>query len=220
MIVRQAAVALDLIRVHGAPKFFVRILPWMIRRRYILYSGSFDTPLPDFRADIPLKIGPARPADLALIARIRPGFFNLDRVRERFDQGHVCFLAWAGDRPVHARWAFGGSVFLPYLSKRLVLGARDIFYDETYTVPSFRHRGVDYQTLRVLLAWFKEKGYARHHCLLTSWDISLHRRASAFCMKRTGEVGGWSVLGFKGLTCRGLIRDEGRGLMSIVPPED
>jgi len=44
----KASVAFDLLRLHGGRKFYSRILPWMIRRRYFLYSGTLDAPFQDF----------------------------------------------------------------------------------------------------------------------------------------------------------------------------
>jgi len=216
VLTRSVSIARDLARIHGVPKFFGRILPWMVRRRYYLYSGSLTSPLPECKADISLRIEPAERSDLARLLRIRPGYYRLDRVHERRDKGHVCFLAWAAGEPIHCRWAFTGSTHLSYLGKQLILGPQDIFYDETFTVPRFRGLCVDYATLRVMLAWFRDRGFVRHHCLLTSWDFSLHRRAAAFAMRRTGEVRGWNILGWKAFRPQGLLREDGPGRFVIA----
>jgi len=215
VLTRSVSIARDLGRIHGVPKLFGRILPWLVRRRYYLYSGSLTRPLPECEAGIPLRIEPAKRSDLARLIRIRPGYYELSRLLKRHEMGHVCFLAWAGGEPIHCRWAFTGSTHLSYLGKQLVLGPQDIFYDETFTVPRFRGLSVDFATLRVMLAWFRDRGFVRHHCLLTSWDFSLHRRAAAFAMRRTGEVRGWNILGWKAFRPQGLLREDGPGRFVI-----
>lgn len=210
----KAVVGRDLLRIHGPGGSVRRILPWLACRRYLVFEGSLSTRIPDFRAEIPIRVGPAAAADLSHIFRLRPGFYDPDVPFRRNRQGQVCFMAWEGDRPIHARWIFRGSVYLPYIDRILTLPPDEVYWDEVYTIPGRRRMGVDYQTLRTMIAWFAGQGYKRHAFFSPTWDAPLHRRAAAFGMTSTGSIRCPSLWDRR-LKAEGAARDLGHGLITL-----
>lgn len=215
-LVRNMTVGRDLWRIHGTAKFFGRILPWTYHRRYLLYEGSPALELPAFPTSIPLRLAVAEPEDMPLLLSARRGYYDLRQLHRRLSQGHVCFIAWHGREPIGIRWAFRGSVHLPYLSRTLVLGPTEVYFDEVYTVPHFRRRGVDDQNYRFMLSWFKAQGFRTHLCLLTSWDTYLHRRYESFRMRRTGEIRRVGFPGGKRYRLEGRLRESAGDRISLA----
>jgi GNAT superfamily N-acetyltransferase len=208
-LVPKLVVGCDLWRVHGTAKFFGQVLPWMLHRRYFLYEGSPGSVWPESRVKTQAHLTVAELDDLPLLLRVRPGYYDLRCLRERLRRGHICFVAWHGRDAVGIRWAFRGAVYLPYLSRTLILAPSEVYFDEVYTVPRYRRQGIDDQNMRFMLSWFKERGFRTHLCLLTSFDTGLHRRYESFGMKRTGEV---SEIGFPGKKIyrfKGRLRESG-----------
>ncbi len=193
-LLRSAAVGSDLFRTHGPVGFFGRILPWFARRRYLLFAGRLPGDYPRTRARIPIRIVPASASELEAVLGLRPYFYTPEMLHERIKAGHVCFQAWEGRRLIHARWAFRGSVYLPFLDLTLLIPSDKIYYDEVYTLAERRHLGVDYETLAAMLDWFAGNGCRGHAFLSPTWDERLHRRAAAFGMGAIGAVGRRSVL--------------------------
>jgi GNAT superfamily N-acetyltransferase len=186
---RSAVVGRDLLPSHGPARFFCRIAPWLACRRYLLFEGRLTARLHRREAGIPLRIAPASASELRAIFDLRPGFYGPDTIRDRARAGHVCFMAWEGDRLVHARWAFLGSVYVRFLGRTLIIPPGKIFYDEVYTAPDRRRHGADYATLSAMLDWFARQGFKWHAFLSPTWDEPLHRRAAAFGMRVSGAVG-------------------------------
>lgn len=128
----------------------------------------------------------------------------------------MCVVAWLRKEPVNIRWAFLGSVFLPYVSRRLILAPDEFYFDEAYTDPRYRRRGIDIMTLRFMLALFQRRGYQRPSCLLASWEIKRPRRFESLGMKRNGEIG--YRIGFSGKHhfIKGGFVDLGRGRVALA----
>ena len=217
-LIRKATVGRDLWRIHGGSKFMRQILPWMLHRRYILFEGSLASGLPEFKPHVPeAHIAAAAPSDLPLILKARPGHYSLRQLEDRLKQGHVCFLSRVGSEAVNIRWAFVGSVYLPYLSRTLILASDEFFSDEIFTVPRWRQRGIDQQAFRFMRTWFRERGFETQHCLVTSWDVFLHRRYRANRMTVSGQVHVWPFRASNRVALEGAIRDLGHRTIGIVP---
>jgi len=219
-LVRKASVGRDLWRIHGGPKFMSQILPWMIHRRYLYYEGSLAGGLPGFEAQMPeAHIAPVEPSDLPFVLRARPGYYSLAQLQDRLKQGHVCFLSRVGSEPINIRWAFVGSAYLPYLSRTLILVPGEYYFDEVFTVPRWRHRGIDRQAFCFMLSWFKNRGFKTHTCFLTPWDVHLHRRYESLGMAKIGEVRFRPLRVKNAIVLEGRIQDLGRKRIATVPRE-
>jgi GNAT superfamily N-acetyltransferase len=214
-LVPKATVGRDLWRIHGGAKFLTTILPWGIQRRYLFYEGSLAPALPKFEPRLEeLHVTPATPSDLPLVLKARPGYYSLGELRERLNRGQLCFLARVDGEPVNIRWAFIGSVHLPYIRRTLVLPPDEFYFDEVFTVPRWRHRGIDEQTFRFMRTWFRDRGYKKQCCFLTPWDTHLHKRYGSLGLAKTGEVRSRTCGFSTRLDVEGLIRDFGRGMIA------
>lgn len=201
-------------------KFFGRILPWLVFRRYFLFEGSpAASPRTSATLDS-MRVRRAGPADVPAILRIRPGYYSLHQVWERLEQGHQCFIVWASDEPVNIRWCFVGSVFLPYLGRTLVLDRDEVYFDEVYTVPRYRKQNLDVRSYLFMVSWLKRRGFKKHFCFLTSWDTRLHWCYRTLHLKRTGEVRSWNFWKLRRLVLRGGLKNIGGGMISAVRARD
>ncbi len=219
-LAQKHSVGRDLLRIHGGMKFFGRILPWLVFRRYFLYEGSPGAaPRTSATLDA-MRVRLAGPADIPVILRIRPGYYTEVQVRERLEQGHVCFIARVADEPINIRWCFIGSVFLPYLDRTLVLARDEVYFDEVYTVPCYRKQNHFGRSYLFMISWLKKHGIKKHFCLLTSWDTRLHLRYQALGLKRTGEVRSWNFWTLKKVVLRGGLQDIGGGRISACRGRD
>jgi len=219
-LAQKYSVSRDLVRIHGGMKFFGRILPWLVFRRYFFFEGSPAVSPRTSAALDSMRVRRAGPADIRAILRVRPGYYSAVQVRERLEQGHLCFIVWVADEPVNIRWCFFGSVFLPYLGRTLALARDEVYFDEVYTVPRFRGRKIDVRSYLFMISWLKKHGFKKHFCLLTSWDTHLHRRYQALGLKKTGEVRSWNFLKLRRLVLRGGIKNIGGRMISALRGRD
>ena len=164
-----------------------------------------------------MRISLTAPSDLPLLLKTRPGYYFLGELQGRLKQGHVCFLSRVGSEPVNLRWAFVGSVHLPYLSRTLILAADEFYFDEVFTVPRWRHRGIDEQTFRFMRTWFGDRGFKKQCCLLTSWDTHLHKRYESLGMAKIGELRSRLFGVSKRLVLEGRIQDLGHETIAVAP---
>jgi len=219
-LAQKYSIGRDLLRIHGGMKFFGRILPWLVFRRYFLFEGSpAASPRTSATLDA-MRVRLAGPADIPAILRVRPGYYTAVQVRERLEQGHLCFIVRVADEPINIRWCFVGSVFLPYLGRTLVLDRDEVYFDEVYTVPRYRKQNHYGRSYLFMISWLKEHGFKKHFCLLTSWNTRLHLRYQALGLKKTGEVRSWNCWKLKRLILRGKIKDIGGGMISAVRARD
>jgi len=217
-LTRKSSVGHDLWRIHGASKFIGQILPWAAHRRYFFYEGSLARDLPGFKPQVPeVRVAPAAPSDLPLLLKARPGYYSLVQLQDRLKQGHACFLSRVGSEPVNIRWAFVGSVYLSYLSRTLILAPDEFYFDELFTAPRWRHRGIDQQTFRFMRTWFRDRCFKKQYCLLTSWDVHLQKRYEANHMVRTGEVQVRPWPASNRLVLEGRIQDLGQKRIAAIP---
>jgi len=216
---KKLHIALDLLGEYGWEKFFGVILPWFLNRRYFFYSFSLvGSPL-EYKVKIPLRLELATKKDFHLMLKLRPCFYNPAQLQDRFRKGHLCFIGWMSDEPVHMRWVFTRSHYLPYLHRVLSLAPGEFFTDEAYTVPGFRQKGVYANAVHLTRCALKDMGYERHISLFASWDTFLIRTAEELQSKKIGEGGYWDCLGYRQFFWKGKVREGGKGRISILPDD-
>jgi hypothetical protein len=214
-LVRKAGVGLDLLRMHGLPKFAFRILPWLLRRRYFLYELNLASLGVVDEVTARVRLTEAGPADIPLLLGIRPGYYDVDLLGERFRRGHLCFIGWLGDRAVHLRWAFVGSCQVPYLRRALVLAPGEILSDEVFTVPGFRGEGIYQVCADLSRALLRRRGFRRYLAFFASWDGFLIQAAGRKGMMPIGEARWTLGPACRRLRLRGALREMGEGRISV-----
>ena len=208
-ITTKCDIAMDLITEHGWKKFFGEIAPWLFCRHYIFFSGPINGPHSFLQAKIPFRLELAEQRDLLYLIKLRPSFYDLGQIQKRVKQGHLCFLGWSGGEPIHIRWAFIRSRFLPYLHRTICLTPEEVYTDEAYTAPGFRYKGVYSYAGYLMRRTLKKMGYRKLILALPTWDTFMLSTAKNFRMKKMGEGGYWSLFGFKKFFWTGMIREQG-----------
>jgi hypothetical protein len=193
----KLASALDLTREFGVRRFIGEILPWHFYRRYNFYSLDLTKPglltsrgelTAEHAAPTDFRIQLASESEIKLIMSARPHFYSEKQLQLRLRDGHMCFLGWIQNEPIHLRWHFIDTVYLPYLKKTLKLNAQEVWADEAFTQLDHRRSGIyahaGFQINHMLI----EKGYKRLVCAFASWNKTPQRISLKRGMTSIGEV--------------------------------
>jgi hypothetical protein len=212
------ATALDILRQIGAKRFALDIPVWVVRRRYIFYAGSYGrsgaaagSGLPPY----PFRLDVVREQDLPQLVSLRPALYALPQLQARLDQGHLALVGRSRETIVHIRWVFVGSVYLSYLSRRLVLAPGEGYLDEVYTVPAWRRRGVEAAAAVQMREVLRARGLRRIIYAIAEWNRTPQRIGEAHGNERVGTGGYWNILGHKSFFWEGGVRDHGDGDLSV-----
>jgi hypothetical protein len=215
-IIQKFDIGVDLFREYGWMKFFGKIIPWLFRRRYIFLSGPTNHPISFLQAEIPFRLELAKQRDLKYLIKLRPHFYELRQIQERIKQGHLCFLGWSRNEPMHIRWVFVCSRFLPYLHRTIRLTPGEVYTDEAYTARDFRHKGVYSYAGCLLRKFLKDMGYRRIVLALPAWSMFLMNTAESFRMEKIGEGGYWNLFGCKKYFWKGTAWKQNNGKIFIA----
>jgi len=171
-IFHRFTTAFDLIKEIGWVDFCRKIMPWLLHRKYLFYSGPMEEKFQISQPEFPFRFGLASEDDLVHLVKLRPGFYKLYDLRRRIKSGHYCFLGWSGQKPIHIRWCFTESSYVPYLGRTLLLPSGTIYADEAYTARSFRRKGVYAYAGYLIRGILKDMGYENYVCAFTSWNAT------------------------------------------------
>ena len=214
----KIATALDLLGEQGPFRFSFRLLPWLLRRRYLAFTHSLDViPAPSSGPE-GLVVSLAGPADAPALARFRPGFYPPGLVDRRLRAGHLCFLAAQEGRLVHVRWFFTGPVFLPYLRRMLILAPGEVYSDEAYTAAGQRGLGIHGRAGILIRLRLREMGFRRYTSLIASWNKAPLRTMARLGVRPAGECGLTGFPGRRRLVVSGGVREAGEGGIAVFPP--
>lgn len=195
------------------------ILPWLFHPHYFFYARSLDTPPPTFHCRIPIRLDRIKEKDLPLLQNIRRGFYDFTLLQERVKNGHLCFIGRSGQEPVHIRWVFVRSVYLPYLHRTLILSPEEAYGDEAFTIPRYRRKGV-YSNCRYLLHnALQLLGYRRLSWAHAPWETGLLKSAEKNSFKKLGEAGYRNIFGNRKFFWKGQVHDHGDGKISFRQEE-
>jgi len=205
--------AADLAHEYGTAYFLNKIMPWHLHRTYEVYSQSLDKVSPDAPApySLPFRIAPAAENEFEFLMRLRPGYYKRELFEKRLALGHFCYLGWNGDQPIHIRWVFTKSVFVPYFKRRLVLAPGEVYVDEAFTAPSFRGNGIFFQAGKLLRQELKKMGFRRYICAYASWNSIPIGLAEKSGLARAGEIQYWNFPWVRRVNLSDSVRDMGKG---------
>jgi len=208
--------AFDLAKSFGWRMFLGEIVPWLFVRRYFFCSRVIQDLVPESPAQVPLRLELAAQKDLPNLMALRPHYYKLQVLQKRLEEGHICFLGWRGNRPIHVRWIFVKSLYLPYLHRTLLLAPGQVYFDEAYTAPEYRGRrifGVAGNFVRLRLG---EMGYKSEISLFASWQARSRTLAGRIEREKVGEAKIVNWPGLRKFYWKGSIRDHGDGKISVV----
>jgi GNAT superfamily N-acetyltransferase len=207
---------LDLVREYGLAKFAGRIIPWLFVRRYYFFSESLDTApiVPLSRASFRFDLLPKK--ELPVLSVLRPHHDKPSVLQERLKEGHLCFVGRLDGRPIHIRWIFTKSLYVPYLRRTLLLSPGEVYADEAFTLPEFRGRGIFRLAGALLRLKLRELGYRRYTYIYASWQGMARTSMASSKIKPIAEVKMVPWPGHRKHFWKGSIQDDGRGNLFIA----
>jgi hypothetical protein len=215
----KIATALDLLGEYGPFRFAFRLLPWLLRRRYVAFTHPLDLIPAPSNGPEGLIVSLAGPADADALARFRPGFYPPGLVERRLREGHLCFLAEEDGRIVHVRWLFIGPVFLPYIRRTLVTAPGEVCSNEAFTAAGHRKRGIHSRAGILIRLRLREMGFRRYTNFVASWNKAPLRTMARLGVPPAGEC--WTA-GFPGrrrFFRSGGVREVGEDRLAVFPPD-
>src|SRR5438132_9260157 len=136
---RRAAELLELggvknLLIHGLEKI---CSPLLRLGTIYFFVRELDENLPETKVPAGLTLRPASVVDLPVLAAAwRDDEHTIEKLRDRFRRGDVCFMALdPNNRVVHSRWARFQRANIPDLGMDLILGPGEVFTYDSYTVP-------------------------------------------------------------------------------------
>lgn len=197
MSASRLSTARDVLRQLGPTRFSLEIPWWLLRRSYVFYTiDPRNVPQPEAR-DTAFPLTLITEEDLPDVISVRPGMYTLPQLRARLKAGHLGFAVRAGSEIVSSRWVFVREVHLPYLARRVVLGAGEGFMDELYTAPQWRQKGAVTASGQQIYRLLQARGFRRINCAIAAWNLLPRRLAEAFGYTRVGSGGFWSIAGYR-----------------------
>ncbi len=146
---------------------------------------------------------------------MRPYSYDHSILKRRMKEGHLGFIGRSDKKLIHVRWMFRKSVYLPYLQKTLVLSPEEIYADDAYTVPEYRHKGIFAQAGFLLRTRLREMGYRRYSYIYASWQAMAKKPAKHTRPHKVGElrISKWPWR--KRYHWQGAIQELGQGKIRI-----
>lgn len=176
----------------GPVPFLMKVLPWSFRRQYIFYSERIRVPEACPPLPARFRFGTAGKKDLDDLMALRKGYYKRDMLERRLDMGQMCFLGWSSEDLVHARWAFSGTFYVPYLRRRIDLGPHEVLGDEAYTAPDFRRQNIYACGGRLMRIALLERGFNRFTVAIASWNTSARLAVLKAGSTESARFGYWA----------------------------
>jgi GNAT superfamily N-acetyltransferase len=200
----------------GARRFLLEIPPWVLRRRYLIYSMAPADAFPPYPCRVPFQLDVAREEDIPHLAALRRDLYTVVQLQRRLREGHLAFVGRCGDEIVHQRWVYVNAVYVPYLFHRLVLEPDEGYLDEVYTVPRWRGAGVETAAAYAMQRVLRARGYTRVICSIAAWNLTPRRIAERQGYTRIGTAGYWALPGLRKFFWHGVREDRARNEITVM----
>ena len=181
--------------IHGLEKICSPLLSF---GTIYFFVRELNEDLPEPKAPTGLTLRPASVVDLPVLAAVwGDGEHTEEKLGNRFRRGDFCFIALdPNDRVVHARWATVQRTNVPDLGMDLILGPGEAFTYDSYTVPEFRGRRIDYAVRGYAFIWLCANGIIRA-CTFVRGDNPASLRAVRRWQQPAGTFRYIKLRGFK-----------------------
>jgi len=212
--------ACDVLRMLGPGRFALEIPPWVLRRQYVFYTVDPGDVPQTTGHDNGFALTLLSEEDLPAVVAVRPDTYTLAQLRARLRAGHLAFAVRRRDEIVSVRWIFVDSVYLPYLSRRLVLAPGEGFLDELYTMPRWRRKGAVTAAGQQIYGILHRRGFHRISCAIAAWNHLPQRLAEEIGYARVGRGGYWAVAGYRKYYWEGGLEERRRRDLVIHGPKE
>lgn len=158
-------------------------------RRVDVYVRSLDG-APEKNSAPPCEVRLLQQEDLPAYYAMRPRRPRREP-HERWLAGDSCMAVFHEGRIVHAGWIATSRVYIPYLDRELLLLPGDIYSHDTYTLPSYRSRGLGSQKGAHVFRHYRALGYKRSVVV-----VAIENRLGAGQVRALGyqKIGRYSFL--------------------------
>lgn len=204
----------DLARAVGWRRAPLVAARWLLRREYVAVCREIRRPLPAPPAHPAQRWSVFTPSETPVLRRLNPALGG-GEIGRRIAEGQTCLLSRLGDAPAHYRWDARGTVYLPYLARRLRLDDRDSFIVEVFTDRRYRDRGLTTAGALIALGRAADAGCTRFLALIPAWNGPSLRTGQKAGMRVVGTVG-CSLLGpWRRYFATGAVRFDRDGALQI-----
>jgi hypothetical protein len=162
--------AAEVARLTGVWRFTSRVLPWSLARDYSIFSQDLESIVPPPPPLVPFRVQPAGKDDIPAILRLRPGYYSRTLLEKRLEAGHLGFIGRVEADPVYCHWALIGTIEVPYLHGRLVLGPGEALTDEIFVDPVVRRRGIYAYGSGEIRTTLRARGFRTIYSAVASWN--------------------------------------------------
>lgn len=186
----------DVVRHMGAWEFAIRALPWSFGREYSIFAQDLDKIVPFPQPSIPCRVRTVEMEDIPALMDLRKGYYSRALLEKRLKEGHIAFLGWSGEEPVYSYWGLVGSIEVPYLHGRLVLGPGEVYTDEIFVHPGSRRSGVYAYAGFVIRTALRAKGFRTIYGAVASWNEVPRKHMISAGMKEIARLRCRNIPGF------------------------
>lgn len=152
--------ALKILREDGFRTFCMRVLGELGYRRMFVFARELDKPILDLSARIPIMIDLLTRQEVPEYAAFRVEAEE-DEVLERFDDGHLCFVARHEGRIVHTAWVSEKYAYTTYLRLPIPMMPGDVYLYDSFTHPDYRGLNISPARTIYMLRFMHQAGYKR-----------------------------------------------------------
>ncbi len=133
--------AWSVLRDEGLRSFSLKLASELGYRRLLLLERSLAQPIPDHTPRLPVAFDVLPRSAADAYAAFRPHAAGHGIV-DRWDAGHLCFVARDGDRIVSACWVAMRNAWTDYLGCGVDLTPGDAYLFDAFTLPAYRGHGI------------------------------------------------------------------------------
>jgi GNAT superfamily N-acetyltransferase len=144
----------------------------------------------------PARIAQLRREDLGAYGQFRPET-PVAQLERRLARGDAAFVAWVGNRIVHAAWVAAGRAYVAYQHRDLLLQPDELLMYDSYTLPEYRESGIARARMMHVFREYGARGYRRFVGVVAEENVigrhaiesTGYRAAARYACVR---LGGWS----------------------------
>lgn len=93
------------------------------------------------------------------------------RFRQRFEKGHICFVALDRDEVVGYCWASVDSEYIEEYNSVIKLEEGEVYFYDAYVLDEYRNTGISYNVATRMAIYFRDNGYKTSYAYITYVNI-------------------------------------------------
>jgi RimJ/RimL family protein N-acetyltransferase len=152
--------AREVLKKEGIKSLWFKTIGEICYRRAYLYQAWIDSLLTHPTTVDALAISPLTSKQLPIFIDFQPDV-SIQEAEARLHKGHLAFVVWVDESPVHISWASPEKAEMGYLFYTLVLPSDAVYIYNAYTKPEYRGRHLSSARFRWSLPYLQNLGFQR-----------------------------------------------------------